>query len=171
MWVLVSATGKGRKVTYAEKRKTIEQLLDHWEDFILPSVGVTPSAGEEGTGILFASGMGSYPSVRELDRCLGVLAAKLPNHFRHLRGFYASEWRTTDVASKIRAANGKMVDAVVRQRVRVVPGWVTWRIVDRGLDVVVALWDPLVVLELPPALRRKLREFTDQDGTHLTEAA
>lgn len=158
-------------MNHNDKRAIIEQLLDHWQDFVLPNVGGVKGDGQEGIGIVFASGMGSYPSVRELDRILGVLERTVPNHFKHLRGFYGSEWRTADVATKIRAANGKLVDGVARKRMRVVPGWVLLRMVDRALDMLCALWDHGVVLELPPALNRKLREFTDQDGTHLTEAA
>lgn len=158
---------------YKTKRTIIEGLLDHWEDFTLPSVGGNVWGTGEGIGIVFTSGMGSYPSVVELDRCLGVLRVKVPNHFKHLRGHYSSEWRTADMVAKIASPSNprKMIETTVRRRVRVVPGWVTWRIVDHALDMLVALWDPGVVLELPPALNRKLREFTDGEGTHLTEAA
>jgi hypothetical protein len=150
---------EGAGVNYEQKRHTIESLLDHWEDFVLPNVGgITKLSDGEGLGLVFASGMGRYPSVVELDRCLGVLRVKVPQHFKHLRGFYSSEWRVVEEATKIRSASGKMVDAVVRKRRRVVPGWVTWRLVDHGLDMVVALWDSGVVLELPPALNRRLRE-------------
>lgn len=159
------------RMTYGEKRKTIETLMDHLEDYVLPSVGVAPAGGVEGTGILFASGMGSYPSVKELDRILGQLKATVPNHYAHLRGFYSAEWRTTTRPGKIRSAQGKMVVVDTRVRERVVPSWVVWRIVDHALDMLVALWDYGVVLELPPALNRKLREFVDGEGTHLTEAA
>lgn len=158
-------------MTYEQKRAVIESLLDHWQDFILPSVGVAKGDGE-GLGILFGSSMASYPSVVELNRCLAVLEAKLPNHFNHLKGWYAAEWRTVDAAAKKRDAHGRMVPTVIRQRERVVPGWVTWRLVDRALDMVVALWGSTVVLELPPALNRKLRETVSESGEPAwTEAA
>ena len=159
-----------QELDYQERRRILEKLLDHWHDFVLPSPS-GQSAADEPLGFAFTSGMANHPSVRELDRCLGVLRDKMPGHYAHVCAWYASEWRTTEKPVKKRNAAGKMVDDIARVRVRVVPKWVVWRMVDRGLDIILALWGQETVLEEPPALVRKLREFTDQDGTHLTEAA
>lgn len=185
-------------------------LLDHWRDFFDElassgqSVPAEPSKPMPDDWTLF-SAMSRYPSVVELRRCVEVLerlgsrhggqdGAKIPVHHRHLLAYTAyAEWRTVDRPVKRRDARGRWVDDIERVRERVVPPWVSVRIVESAVDMILGLWrrprqdcegcydgksgwhveacGVHARLELPPALRLKLREFTDQDGTHLTEAA
>lgn len=172
---------------YKQKRQMIEQLLDHWEDFYLPSPSGVSSGDGESLGMAFVSGMSRYPSVVELARCLELTRRMAPRHYAHLIGFYRAEWKTKTLTKRVRDAAGDYVSKPILSRVhqedgtwelvpsrvreRVVPRWVEEKLVDRALDFLVGVWDFKVVLELPPALNRKLREMTDHEGTHLTEAA
>lgn len=158
-------------MNYQQKRALIEQLMDHWEDFYLPSPSGVSTGDGESLGVAFVSGMSRYPSVAELGRCLGLCKRMAPRHYAHLVGFYRAEWRTVTRLQKRRTQSGKTAEEPTRVRERIVPRWVEEKLVDRALDFLVGVWDFAVVLELPPALNRKLREMTDHEGTHLTEAA
>lgn len=162
---------------YTQKRATLEALLDHWEDFFAYDESgavrgreLDPDRPMPKNWTLMSS-MSRYPSVVELVRVVAQLQRMCRGHYRHLAAYYGSEWRTVDRPVRRRGANGKLVDDIARARERVVAPWVVWGMVDRALDFLVGTWDFGVALELPPALNRKLRETTDRDGTHLTEAA
>jgi hypothetical protein len=113
------------------------------------------------------SPLAKHHSVVELVRCLELCRRMAPGHYRHLIGYYRAEWRTVDRVVKRRNAHGKLIDDVGRVRERVVPPWVTRRMVERSLDFLCGAYtgEP----ELPRAFTRKLRALADSDGW--TEAA
>jgi hypothetical protein len=157
-----------------ERRRVLVELLDHWRDFFDEQADSGTAPVEEGRELsmdwsLFSS-MGRWPSVVELRRCVEMCARMGPSHYRHLVAATAKvEWRLVDKPVKRRNAHGKLVDDVERVRERVVPRWVSSRMVDRALDFVLGVWDQAVPLELPPPLVLKLRPLADADGW--TEAA
>jgi hypothetical protein len=153
---------KGADVEYKQKRQTIEGLMDHLEDFF--EVGVGTAGSGDGDGVARISSMASYPSVVELVRCLELCRRMAKGHYDHLVGFYRSEWRTVTIMERRRNQSGKTSLEPSRQRERVVPRWVNERMVDRALDFLVGVWDHDVVLELPPALTRKLRPLASEEG-------
>lgn len=82
--------------------------------------------------------MARHPSVVELGRCLGALSGACPNHYRHLRGFYASTWRVVR-QPKTRIVKGRTVRLEANpskpedwdyERQRIVPSWVLRRMVE-----------------------------------------
>lgn len=152
---------------YAQKRQTVEGLMDHLEDFF--EFGAGGGQGGEGDGVPKVSSMASYPSVIELVRCLGLCKQLAGGHYKHLIGHYSSEWRIVTKVEKQRTLSGKLDSKPVRSRERVVPAWINPRMVDRSLDFLVGAWDMGVTLELPPALVRKLRPMASEDGEGWTE--
>ena len=167
-------------MTYQEKRRLVEQLLDHWRDYFDPASNGQPSHGDgEPLGIALLSSMARHPSVVELSRILELCRRMAPGHYKHLAGWYGAEWRVvraleTDSRgrTKLHPVTGRPLtdpDPKKMRRERVVPSWVVWRMVDRALDFVCCAWDSGVPLELPLALNRKLRPLADADGW--TEAA
>lgn len=137
--------------------------MDHWEDFF--EFGVGTAGTGEGDGVARVSSMASYPSVVELVRCVELCKRMAENHYKHLIGFYRSEWRTVTKMERRLAQSGKSSLEPTRGRERVVPGWVNERMVDRALDFLVGVWNMGVTLELPPALVRKLRPLAaDEEG-------
>lgn len=179
---------------YEDRRRTIESLLDHFEHYFQLGGSLAGGTGS-GDGPSLSS-MASSPPVVELLRCMELCRRMAPNHYKHLIGHYGAEWRLVDETVMVPSPMNpqKLIPAPTRKRERVVPSWVAWRLVDRAVDFLLGVWrfpppsceacssrDPLVRcgvhvrLELPYALRaaqaRRLVEFVDQDGPHLTEAA
>lgn len=176
----------GQSMTVQEKREKIINLLDHWEDFFDQSYSESSLTGEEGIGMSFVSSMSRYPSVVELQRCMGLCRKMARGHYNHLAGTFGAEWRTVTRPVQRRDALGRTVTEPGRVRERVLPTWLAKEVLERGctergcgcglsrmtcraVDFVAGCWDVKVALELPPALTRKLRALSDSDGW--TEAA
>jgi hypothetical protein len=103
------------------KRARVVVLLEHWEDFWLPPAG----GGGSGSGSSPHLGaMARHPSVVELVRCLAVLKREQPRLHDHVKAFYGAEWRVRVRAGTRKRPRGKVERVVLRDRVRVVPGWV-----------------------------------------------
>lgn len=188
----------GFAMTVEQQRATLIELLDHWRDFFDEPAQSTQvlTTDDEKTSeewSLFSS-MAFWPAVVELARCVEVARDRWPTHTGHLLAFTAyADWRLTDKPTKIRNAHGKLVwaDPVPRVRERVTPAWVSERkamLVIDGIRALVWRWPrgdcgscrdasaalpcpDHTPLTLPPPLRSRLHEFTDQHGTHFTEAA
>lgn len=158
-------------MTPQERRAKIVELLDHWPEFFEPASSGTTATSTDGGGLPLLSSMAQHPSVVELGRCLVVLRAKVPRHYRHLFGYFDAPWRTTDQPVKRKTVGGRAVIETQRVRVRVVPAWVEARMVDRSVDMLGGLWNVREAgePELPRPLLAKLRPLSDSDGW--TEAA
>ena len=159
----------------AERRATLVELLDHWHDFFdEPSPEGSGGDGDPNKPMpadwtLFSS-QARWPSVREMRRLLDLLGVLGKGHQAHLVAYTVNvSWRTTDGIVKVKNAHGKWVLKEQRVRQRVVPRWVSMRIVERSLDFMLGQWDQAVPLELPPCLTMRLRPLADSDGW--TEAA
>lgn len=126
------------------KRERIEFLLEHWTDFFDPDGTMSERgavSGSEG-GIPLLPKMSRQRSVVELGRALGEVHARWPNHFKHLNAFYLAPWRTTR-QPKVKSHKGRTVRLRADpsrdldwdyKRVRIVPPWVSSRMVCLGVD-------------------------------------
>jgi hypothetical protein len=156
------------------RRTTITTLLDHWNDFHFErsddggSNGDDPDREMDPEWTLF-SRMSKHPSVAELRLCLALCARMGPRHYKHLAGFYRSEWRNVDRLVKRRDHRGRMVNDTQRVRERVLPSWIERPLVEHAIDFLLGVWNLDVPLELPKPLQQKLRPLADSDGW--TEAA
>lgn len=164
---------------HQQKAATVISLLDHWRDFFHePAQSVAGFAVDDpGRTVdlrdwtVFSS-MSRDKTVVELARCLERRQRLSPNHYRHLVAFTVyAEWRLVNTTVKVLNAQRKLVDKPERIRERIVPRWVLPRMVDLCVVGIVFDWDRSVKLRLPPALTGRLDEFTDQNGTHITDRA
>lgn len=157
------------------KLEKIQYLLDHWEDIFDPSGTSAVGSPGDGSGVALLPLMSRHRSVRELERCLGVLGVEAPGQLAHLKAFRCAEWRIR--VDRVRVTRprrqGKRVQSEQverRSRERVVPGWVRQekvrlaegRLVKlfRGqVDIPGELWDSLVLSseDVEAKRRRKLR--------------
>jgi hypothetical protein len=161
------------------RRETLLQLLDHWRDFFCEPSGSGQASSDDDGRMLAAdwslfSSMARWSSVVEMKRCVDLLEGLCRHtersHHAHLMAYSCkADWRLAEVPVKRRDAKGKWIVELQRQRVRLVPGWVVLRMVDRAVDFILCMWSQDVPLELPPALTLKLRPLADADGW--TEAA
>jgi hypothetical protein len=167
----------GLVVKHDERCRVVVDLLDHWRDFFeepTPNGNQAVDSDDRQSAedwSLFSS-MAKWPSVMELRRCVEILeragrgrsGERTPVHYTHLMAYTAYvEWRLVDRPTKRRDHRGRLVDDVERTRVRIVPSWVSARIVESALDIVLGFWNHEVALELPPGMTKGLREFMNPD--------
>ena len=104
-------------------------LLDQWdaifdgspssEEFV--SISSSFSSGPPGK----LPDEASHPTIRELERCLRLLASASPGDYRHLKAFRCGmEWRCVDTWRRVKLASGKYDWVPDRIRERVVPRWI-----------------------------------------------
>lgn len=113
-----------------EKLERVRYLLDNW-DAIFDGA---PSSEPFGLIIRSAPGpsspgklpeMAEHGSVKELERCLRLLAGACPGDYRHLRAFRCgAEWRGSYRWVRIKLPSGR--HDIVQQRTteRIVPCWI-----------------------------------------------
>lgn len=168
------------KAEHQQRCAIVIELLDNWRNFYdepasiigdgISSTGDVDRPMPE-TWTLFST-MGRWPAVVELRRCLELRQRQSPGHYKHLVAYsIKAEWRLIDKPIKVRNAHGKWVEKMDRVKERVVPRWISPRMVELAVIGIVFDWDRKVPLTLPPAMTRRLGEFTDQHGTHVTERA
>ena len=109
-------------------------LLDHWSVIFDPDCVSPWGSPGDGSGVALLPLMSRHPSVRELDRVLGLLFRVDAGDYRHLRAYRCGvEWRTVDRLVRVRRPHRRGFE-VVSRRVRepVVPSWVRPGRVERG---------------------------------------
>jgi len=115
----------------ADKRalERIRWLLDHWDAIFDGSPSsepfgvVGPSAGSKRPGKL--PRMAHHSSVKELERCLVLLASANPGDYRHLKTYRCgAEWRCVDTWERIKLPSGRYDWVPIRKRERIVPRWI-----------------------------------------------
>ena len=124
-------------------RERIQFLLDRWDDIFAPNMASSLS-GLTGGG----SGleprlpvMAHHRSVRELDRCLGVLVERAPTLYRHLKAYRCNaEWRQVKAKIKFRGPNGREVGGDGWKKERIVPSWISLKSVRLAEDLLVAVF-------------------------------
>ena len=115
----------------SEDDKKIEKLrflLDQWDAIFDGSPSSEPY-------VLISSSFGSSPpgklpeeakhqTIRELERCLRLLASARPGDYRHLKAFRCgAEWRNVDTWRRVKLPSGKYDWIPDRIRERIVPRW------------------------------------------------
>lgn len=106
------------------KREKIVFLLEHWDELFDPSVTSPQGSPGDGSGVGLMPAMCHHPSVRELDRCLGVLKSVAPVQFSHLMATHTAEWRIRVDHVRVRRERGLTEVVERRVRERLVPRWV-----------------------------------------------
>lgn len=137
-------------------------LLDRWDWIFDPEPETTQEIGfiSSSTGMSQPPGrfpeMAFHPTVRELERCLALLALNDPPAYRHLKAFRCgAEWRQTKERVRVRLPSGKWDWSTPWVMNRIVPKWVVIRAVRRGeefisrvfrgpISIPQELWDGLV---------------------------
>jgi len=110
----------------------IRFLLSHWRD-IWESPLQGPGYGGSDDSVPMLPEVAKHPTVRELDRCLGVLFVVEPVNYRHLRaGVVSVEWRIARVQRTFKLPSGKKEKLWVREREPLVPDWVQPERVEQG---------------------------------------
>jgi len=112
----------------ARKLERVRHLLDNW-DFIFSGattsepfgfVSGTPSSRPPGK----LSDAARHPSVKEMERCLRLLASASPGDYRHLKAYRCgAEWRCVDTWRRVKLPSGKYDWVQHRVSERIVPRW------------------------------------------------
>ena len=96
-----------------ERTNRIRYLLDHWEAIFDGSPSPEPFSAIRGSSASSCipgrlPKMASHVSVKELERCLRLLASANPGDYRHLKVFRcAAEWRNVDTWRRVKLPSGK----------------------------------------------------------------
>lgn len=109
------------------KVERIQFLLDSWDEIFDPNTTapLTGMSVSDGGGVALMPKMSRSSSVRELVRCLEVLARDHPRLYQHLKAYRCgAEWRITEKSVQRRLPSGKWETADIRQRERIVPRWI-----------------------------------------------
>lgn len=150
------------------KRDKIVYLLDHWDDLFDPNVTSPQGSPGDGSGVGLMPAMCHHPSVRELERCLGLLRVSAPVQFSHLMATHTAEWRIRVDLVRVRRERGLTELVERRVRERLVPRWVDAGKVARGHRSLVEafrgspsipddLWDALTLSAAEAEAKRKRR--------------
>lgn len=124
-----------------QQLERIRYLLDHWQDIYDPNVTSPLGTPGDGSGIALLPRMTKHPSVRELDRCLSLLASASPGDYRHLRAFRCGvEWRTVDYWRRVKLPSGRHDWKEDRKRERIVQRWINPGRVRAGEDFIVRVF-------------------------------
>lgn len=106
----------------------IRFLLDHWDAIFdgspssEPFVSISSSFSSSPPGKMPPEA--SEVSVKELARCLNLLASACPGDYRHLKAYRcAAEWRNVDTWRRVKLPSGRYDFVQRRVRERIVPRW------------------------------------------------
>ena len=125
----------------ATSEQTLDRLrflLDHWDAIWDGSPSPEPfgairgsSAGSRPPGRLPEEA--SHPTIKELCRCLSLLASASPGDYRHLKAYRcAAEWRNVDTWRRVKLPSGKYDWVEHRVSERIVPNWIKPERVEAG---------------------------------------
>lgn len=124
-----------------KRLERIQYLLDHWSEIFDPNVtsGGVPGDGD---GVPLLPQMSRHPTVVELAGCLGSLAAEDAPAYRHLKAFRCNaEWRQVKAKIRFRGPSGHFLEGDGWRRERIVPDWISARLVMRGEEFLAREFD------------------------------
>jgi len=105
-------------------------LLDHWDAIFdgspssEPYVSISSSFGSSPPGKL--PDEASHPTIKELERCLRLLASASPGDYRHLKAFRCgAEWHSVDTWRRMKLPSGRYDWVPHRVIERIVPRWLS----------------------------------------------
>jgi hypothetical protein len=126
----------------ARKLERVRYLLDHWDDIFDGAAAASDSsASGERLGISLLPRMANHPSVKELSRCLALLASASPGDYRHLKSYRCgAEWRNVDTWRRMKLPSGKYDWEPDRIRERIVPRWIRPQRVAAGEAFIVRVF-------------------------------
>ena len=114
----------------SEQMRKLQFLLDHWDAIFDGSI-----SSEEPFAAISKSSFSSsipgrlpdeahHPTIKELERCLRLLASACPGDYRHLKAFRCgAEWRNVDTWRRVKLPSGKYDWVEHRVSERLVPRW------------------------------------------------
>jgi len=151
------------------KRAKIGFLLDQWDAIFdgSPSseqefVSISSSFSSRSPGRLPKEA--GHPTIRELERCLRLLASACPGDYRHLKAYRCgAEWRNVDTWRRVKLPSGKYDWVPDRIRERIVPRWLRPERVAAGESFILRVFRGEIFL--PDDLYQAFTGQQDPSGT------